>query len=187
MGRAVCAASAVAALAVGASAWAQSKVNPCLLITLADITNLGVGHVTSMSYDEGTVLPTSALPGLPSDVRTDHCLGDIRLSNAVSVRLGALVPKVAMDASAWERMQRALDDDKDVGRAAAGKKTVLVPLGRTVCDVNSWPTKPGRLHEVSCSHATSRRVLELSFEHEDPSRLPATDKVRGLLDKIVLR
>ena len=91
----------------------QSPTDPCRAVTVADVAATGAKQVNRLDYDPGTVLKKSAVPGLPTDLRTDRCIGPILNSGAVTFRLSVLHARDSLDGSGWAKVDRALDDENN--------------------------------------------------------------------------
>ena len=172
---------------VFSTARAQTATDPCRAVTVADVAVTGAKQVTKLEYDPGSVLNKAAVPGLPTDLRTDQCIGPILDSNAVTFRLSVLRARDSLDGAGWAKVDKALDDEK----RGANDTRQLPKLGAIECDEHRWDggskAKPVPLFETYCSSLSAERQVVVSFEHHDKAQIPPAAAIKALLEKVLSR
>jgi hypothetical protein len=171
----ISAAAAVAMLATIGAASAQSAA-ACKLLTLQEVSTVAGVAAGTLHYDAPTVVNPQAATKLPATIMVEQCHGDIRASGAVTLRIGLVVAKRSLSDAEWQQVDKALEEPED-----QVKPTRMQIINGAKCWVDSQKLKKVTLHSAGCSIAKQRHLLDVSFEHEDASKLPDLSKVRELL------
>lgn len=163
---------------------AISGVDPCKLLTLAELQAVGVKGLRQHKIDKS--LSDKDEVKAPSDVRTDMCtyyVKDGELSALAFAVVESFAPQVSGQAvSAWLLQS----DAESIETPAEERKR----FGDTTCESGHYrvPSIDGKSTEanqafISCSRRVGKRHLLVSLQSSTgASALPDMDKVRHLLD-----
>jgi hypothetical protein len=101
----------------------------------------------------------------------------MRRSGAIGFRAGLVTAARALSAAEWDRTERALDEGQAPPPGTPGRRC--------------WRGEAGvrggvRLHEAGCQAVIgSRRLVSVSFEHEQADLLPAEPALLAVLERLV--
>lgn len=153
----------------------------CSLLSPQEITATAAHAAGKLSPDAPVRLTPKEVPGLPSALQMDQCVGEVRASGAVAARINLITAGRDLSAAEWQRAEKALEDPKDARTGAAPQK-----IADAQCFQHTWTTRR-TVHEVTCFRTLGPHHVSVGFEHEDRAKLPPAAKVAELLGKAVAR